>query len=87
MPNIAKKISEMPPEATENRRFRNSRRSSIGWRERHSHKANSARTPIAPTNQSSDSALAQPWFGPFDDGVDEGADPDERQDGTDGVER
>ncbi len=64
MPNMAKNTNVMPPDDTAKRRFLNSRRSSIGWRLRHSHQANSARARMAPPNHSSEVALSQPWLGP-----------------------
>ena len=63
MPNMAKKTSVMPPDETANRGFWNRRRSSIGWRLRHSHHTNARSTMAAPPNQSSESTLAQPWLG------------------------
>ena len=60
---MAKKTSVMPPDDTAKRGFWNSRRSSIGWRLRHSHTHERTSTMAAPPNHSSDSTLTQPWLG------------------------
>ena len=84
---MAKNVRVIPPEATAKRRSLNSLRSSIGCCAFDSHAMNSPIATAAPPNQSS-ALRAQPSVaGALDDGVDERAQPDDRQQRTDGVER
>ena len=63
VPNMAKNVRAMPPEATLNRRSRNRRRSSIGSLAVVSRQANSPRTTAAPANAASVTGSAHPWAG------------------------
>ena len=63
VPNMAKNVRAMPPEATLNRRSRNRRRSSIGSRAVVSRQANAPRTTAAPANAASVTGSAQPCAG------------------------
>ena len=87
VPNMAKNTSVMPPEDTAKRGFWNSRRSSIGWRLRHSHRPNASSTIAAPPNHSSEDIDDPAVVRALDDGVDERAQPDDRQQRADRVER
>ena len=65
VPNMAKNTSVMPPDDTAKRGFWNRRRSSIGWRVRHSQKPNATSTTAASAEpQRTTRALSQPWCGP-----------------------
>ena len=86
-PNMAKNTSVMPPDDTAKRGFWNSRRSSIGWRLRHSQKPKATRT-IGRGAEPQRRLDAQPAVvRSLDDGVDEGAETEDRQHGADRVER
>ena len=63
MPNMAKNMKSMPPDATVNRSSRKQRRLSMGLVVCISHQRKAPRSTAAMAKASSVSALAQPWSG------------------------
>ena len=86
-PNMAKNTSVMPPDETANRGFWNSRSSSIGWRLRHSHSPKATRKVVCGAEPQRRLGAQPAMVRTFDDGVDEGAETEDREHRADRVER